>query len=303
MDYAKLIAPAKVNLVLAVGNKREDGFHEVNTIIHALALHDSLDMRSLEPVVEGEGLNVVLKVTPEGMELPDIPLEENLIYKAITRLYEVCGFDHDEDIEVSLTKRIPVQAGLGGGSSDAAAALLGMCELWHFKKTDERVVQVAQELGSDVMFFLYGGCAYLTGKGEVFDHKIEPRKGFVVLLKPDFGILTGAAYAAFDEIGELADEDQLFNWSQVTHAADLTPFNNLAPASYSVNPELGEVYKWACARDEQRGAVLCGSGSAVCVFCDSYDDANAIAVDASLQGWWVRTTSWARIGASVIDSF
>jgi len=125
----------------------------------------------------------------------------------------------------------------------------------------------------------------------------------VVLVKPEFGIPTAEAYAAFDQMGELpTDADQQL-WAQASEAAQIEPYNNLAAASYGVSPELQKVYEWAVARPEQRGVVLCGSGSAFCVFCDSFDEAQSFAVDASLEGWWVRTTSWARIGASVIDSF
>ena len=123
MNYIKLIAPAKVNLVLAVGDTREDGFHSVDTIMHALALHDVLEMYHYD--AEDEGTGLVVRITSElddGVNL-DIPVEENIIYRAVTLLAEEIGRKEDEEIRVTLVKHIPSEAGLGGGSSDAAAAL------------------------------------------------------------------------------------------------------------------------------------------------------------------------------------
>ena len=184
-NYVRLISPAKINLVLAVGASREDGFHEVHTIMHSLALHDSLTMRRFEEDGEGlgfehEGLSIVLKCETSGdIDSLEVAPEENIAYRAIKELAQELGRTENETIHISLSKVIPAEAGLGGGSSNAAAALLGAATLWGIDLQDDRLYAVASRLGADVAFFLKGGCAYLSGRGEVFENSLKPRKGLL----------------------------------------------------------------------------------------------------------------------------
>ena len=112
-----------------------------------------------------------------------IKAEENIAYKAVVELAKALGRTQDETIEMILNKVIPAEAGLGGGSSNAAAALVGAATLWGVGMEDERVQEVASRLGADVSFFLKGGCARLSGKGDVFEAQLEPRSGFVLLVR------------------------------------------------------------------------------------------------------------------------
>lgn len=301
-NIVKLIAPAKVNLVLAVGEKREDGFHKVDTVMHSLSLHDTLSMRRFEG---DEGTGLVIKLTCEcsgDIEAVDLPAEENLVYQAIVLLAEKLGRAEDEELEVSLSKVIPSQAGLGGGSSDAAAALLGAATLWGIDVDAPEVLAAAQELGSDVAFFLYGGCVRLSGKGEVFEGKLSPRRGFVLLVRPDAGVSTPAAYQAFDAAPVLPEADFLESVAAYENAADIVPWNNLAAAAETVTPELAEVDAWAKDVAGVTDVVLCGSGSAFCLMCVSYDAACAASVEAHKHGWWARVTSFSPLGASVVKA-
>ena len=156
-NVTKIISPAKVNLVLAVGEKQESGFHEVQTIMHSLALHDTLSMRRFDDEGSGDGLQVMLKCESSFTIDPLlIKAEENIAYKAVVELAKALGRTQDETIEMILNKVIPAEAGLGGGSSNAAAALVGAATLWGVGMEDERVQEVASRLGADVSFFLKG---------------------------------------------------------------------------------------------------------------------------------------------------
>lgn len=303
-NLVKLIAPAKVNMVLAVGEALDDGFHRVDTIIHALALHDSLTMRRFDDEGSGEGLVLTLSCeTLGGIDALSVPSEENIAYRAVARLYEALGRDADETIQMSLTKMIPAEAGLGGGSSDAAAALLGAAVLWGVEPTDPRVLAVASELGADVAFFLYGGCARLSGKGEVLEATLAPRKGFVLLLRPDQGVSTKEAYAAFDAAPVTLDEERLAALLSPADAADVELYNNMTDAACAVTPAIGEVLSFADGLEGGDAVLLCGSGSAVCVPFSSYDAACAASVEAHKAGIWSRVTSFAPLGAAVVEAW
>lgn len=308
-NYVRLISPAKINLVLAVGAPREDGFHEVHTIMHSLALHDSLTMRRFEEDTdvldpENQGLSIVLKCETSGDIAPlEVPAEDNIAYRAVKELAQELGRSENETIHMSLSKVIPAEAGLGGGSSNAAAALLGAATLWGIEPDDERLFKVASHLGADVAFFLKGGCAYLSGKGEVFETSLKPRKGFIVLVRPSVGVSTGKAYAAFDANPQYPDSDYLVQLSQKTDAAEVELWNNLADAACKVTPEVAEVLAWAESLSQAQSVLLCGSGSAVGILCDSYEDASACLLDAYKRGWWNRVTSFASVGVSVLEAY
>lgn len=326
MNYVRLIAPAKVNLVLAVGEKREDGFHEVNTIMHSLAFHDTLIMRRFEAendeIQEGAGANgtaedgvaegsantqdLTLRLFTESagdINALEVAPENNLVYKAVMNLARVLDRGHGEEIHIKLQKQIPHEAGLGGGSSDAAAALVGAALLWDVPTDDEHIFEVAAELGSDVSFFLHGGCVLLEGKGEQFVRRLEPRRDFVLLVRPDAGVSTAAAYKEFDRNPLVPEASYLEELKSIDAASDVKPWNNLAPAAAAVTPELVEVQQWAESHDDIDGVLLCGSGSAFCLFCRSHDQAQKLAAEAFSHGWWTRITSFSRVGAAAVEAY
>ena len=174
-----LKAPAKVNLFLEVKGKRPDGYWEIETVMQTVTLCDTLvldEARDLELVVKGAG----------------IPKKENLIFRAAEILRERSGFRGGARIE--LEKNIPIGRGLGGGSSDAAAALQGLNRLWRLGLSRKELMSVARDLGADVPFFLYGGTCLCRGRGD----EIKPvaTKGLLhfVLISPGFGIPTKKIY-------------------------------------------------------------------------------------------------------------
>ena len=145
-------APAKLNLTLEVLAKRQDGFHEIRSVIQAINLQDSLRFRLSQ--------NVTFKST-----MSDWVSEESLVSEAVGLLKETTGCSKGARIEIS--KRIPLVSGLGGDSSDAAAILQGLNELWELGLSRKKLLELAMQLGSDVAFFLYGGTALVEGRGEV----------------------------------------------------------------------------------------------------------------------------------------
>ena len=302
-NVTKIISPAKVNLVLAVGEKQESGFHEVQTIMHSLALHDTLSMRRFDDEGSGDGLQVMLKCESSFTIDPLlIKAEENIAYKAVVELAKALGRTQDETIEMILNKVIPAEAGLGGGSSNAAAALVGAATLWGVGVEDERVQEVASRLGADVSFFLKGGCARLSGKGDVFEAQLEPRSGFVLLVRPDAGVSTGKAYAAFDEDPVLPSSEYLSSIATLDAAADVSLYNNLEKAACSVTPVVAQVLEWGRAAAGEENVVLCGSGSAVCCIFDSYQATREASVEARKHEWWTRVTSFSPLGAAIVEA-
>ncbi len=153
------VAYAKINLGLEILNKRQDGYHDINTVFARVRLHDSL-LVSSDDQTSGEG-NIKLVCTPSL----DIPPQENLVYKAAECLRTFCGFAGG--VGIVLRKSIPSGAGLGGGSSDAAACLRALRSLWRLDVNDHDLHKLALDLGSDVPFFLHDGAAVGRGRGEL----------------------------------------------------------------------------------------------------------------------------------------
>lgn len=314
----KVVAPAKVNLYLEIGSKREDGYHEAISIMHTLLLHDTLRMRkSAEAAAEPGGLKLTIRAH-EGLPALNVPFEKNIVTKAVLRLAKEAGFTNSDDphaaklpedkaLAVHIEKHIPAQGGLGGGSSDAAAALVGAAKLWGLDPADPHIEQVAATLGADVPFFLHGGCAYLTGIGDVLDHKLAPTNKPVVLIKPAGGVSTIEAYRAFDEAPvAISPEDQQAA-SQASNAKDVPLRNNLNRAAESLNAGIGDVLTWLkseAVADNYRveASMMSGSGAAVFSICRTLNDAAALVAAARAKGWWARSTSFGNLRAMVVPN-
>lgn len=296
----RLIAPAKVNLYLDIGDKRPDGYHEATTVMHALMLHDVLRMK-LDPAAEG-GLALDVRCIPcEGIEPLDVPSEKNIAAKAVRLLADKIGRVADESMRIIIEKHIPAEAGLGGGSSDAAAALIGAASLWGLATNDPRIESAAQELGADVAFFLHGGCTCLTGVGDVFHHALKARTDAVALIKPAGGVSTKEAYAAFDSCPQQLDESDRQSALTATDAGDVPLRNNLVCASEQLLPALVEVREWVRAQnDDVVDALMSGSGSAVFAICRDFASACRIASSAQARGWWSRTTTFGPARAAIV---
>jgi len=191
-----LKAPAKINWFLNVPGRRSDGYHEIQSLIQKITIYDVLTISLLEETSPG-GLypelipsdNILLETAAP------IPLKQNLIYKAALLLKTRYGIE--KGVMISLKKNIPMGAGLGGGSSDAAAALIGLNSLWSLGLSIEELSPMAEELGSDVPFFLAGALSFVQGRGE----KIIPCNARepvnLLLVKPSFEVSTAWVYENF----------------------------------------------------------------------------------------------------------
>lgn len=186
-------APAKINWFLKVLRLREDGFHEIQTLMQKVTLYDEISFsRSPDLLLETDA---------------DIPLEQNLIFKAAGLLREVCGIE--TGAKISLKKNIPMGAGLGGGSSDAAAALLGLNELWSLRLSTADLDKIAEQLGSDVPFFLHGPISYAYGRGEHLSSCKAEKTLHILLVKPTFHISTAWAYRTLAETRASKRDEEL----------------------------------------------------------------------------------------------
>ena len=171
----RLIAPAKINLALEVLHRRPDGYHEIDTVITTLDLADRV---SVTARAAGAGLEVVLS----GAYATAIDPEDDLAGRAARLLAEEVG--RAPDVRITIEKRIPSPAGLGGGSSDAAAVLRGLNALWALTLDAERLATIGAKIGSDVPFFMYGGTARCTGRGDRVEVLRDMRPLRMLILVP-----------------------------------------------------------------------------------------------------------------------
>jgi 4-diphosphocytidyl-2-C-methyl-D-erythritol kinase len=190
MKSMKVHAPAKINLSLRVVGVRSDGYHELRTIFQSIALHDTLTVRR--------------RSGPFALSCddPTCPVDDrNLVWRAAERVWHAARRKGPpRDVEVVLVKRIPMQAGLGGGSSDAAAALRALASLWGVSITRWRALAVS--LGADVPYFLEGGTTLGLDRGDLLFPLAELPTAWVTIVLPDFGISTAEAFGWWDQRGE-----------------------------------------------------------------------------------------------------
>ena len=178
-------APAKINLTLEVLGKRPDGFHEIRSVVQAISLCDIFRFSNAE--------NVVIRCT-----LPGWSAQQSLVSKAVDLLINTCGYKGGAIIDVE--KHIPLMAGLGGDSSDAAAILRGLNELWRLGLTRTRLLELASLLGSDVSFFLIGGTALMEGRGDKITSLPLLSHHYFVLVNPSVPHLPGKTAAAYSSL-------------------------------------------------------------------------------------------------------
>jgi len=248
----RLRAFAKINLCLHVMGKRPDGYHELRTIFQTISLHDTLTLSlTREP-------GIAIETTDPS--LPRGP--ENLVYRAIDAIGREAGFRGG--VHAHLEKKIPVARGLGGGSSDAAAALIGMLRLTGSKVPLPRLMEIAAGLGADVPFFLFGGRALAVNRGDEIYPLPDARKQTIVVVSPKgIGVSTKDAYEWVSaELTNRAEPPSIWRFCALCWSRQGTVANDFEGPVFSRHTRLGEI------RDAllQRGAAeaaLAGSGSAV----------------------------------------
>jgi 4-diphosphocytidyl-2-C-methyl-D-erythritol kinase len=248
----RIPAFAKINLCLHVMARRPDNYHELRTIFQTISLADTLELsRATEPGIALETDNADL---PTG--------SENLVYRAIDAIACETGFRGG--IHARLGKRIPVARGLGGGSSDAAAALIGMLRLGKKKLPLARLMEIAASLGADVPFFLFGGRALAVNRGdEIYPLDDLPKRTIVVVSPQGIGVSTQDAYQWVSaELTKRAKTPSIWGFCALCWSRQEGLSNDFEGPVFSRHPRLGEIRAGLLKRGAA-DAALAGSGSAV----------------------------------------
>lgn len=230
-----IYSPAKVNIMLEVLGRREDGFHELDTLMQTISLKDSL--------IFTESSNKHSLISNNSQ----IPLgENNIILKAIRLIQQKTNM-HRRFVQVQIIKNIPVSAGMGGGSSNAASTLLALNQLWNLHLAFDDLVDLSRSLGADVTFFLYQGLCRCRGIGQDVSPLSNVLEGDLLIFNPGFGVSTPAVYQKLSQrvpFNPLFEVDAFLNHL----ARDSSPysirrhwFNRLESASFEVAPQLASI--------------------------------------------------------------
>ncbi len=245
LDQVKQFAPAKINLYLHILGRRADGFHELETLMAPISLGDTL---YLELMPEGNG---GIEFTCSDPALADA--KDNLATKAARIFLE--EFKLSTGVRIHLEKAVPVGAGLGGGSSDAAAVLLALRKLTGVECDDAKLAELAARLGSDIPFFIYGAPAICRGRGEIIEPVRLKENIEGLLVHPGFGVSTPWAYKTYAQNPCAGAPGRT--------VADVTLRNDLEPPAFSKYPWLPTVKAWFQKQPETLDALMSGSGSSV----------------------------------------
>ena len=281
-------APAKINLFLEIRGKRPDGYHDLESLMVAVNLFDTLELSARadgaiqlsceESLSCGTGLQTCESNAGRNACATKIPTgPDNLVYKAAERLRSRANRE-ELGASIHLTKRIPMQAGLAGGSSDAAATILGLNHLWNLNLSRSELAAVAAEVGSDVAFFLALPAGWCTGRGELVSPEASSRSFDVVLVCPPVGLSTVEVYRALQVPSVPVDG---FAARAAFRAGDpdalgAALFNRLQPPAVHLAPAVETVYR-RLAGLKPAGCLMSGSGSAVFALCRDSHEAHRVA--------------------------
>jgi 4-diphosphocytidyl-2-C-methyl-D-erythritol kinase len=243
----QLLAPAKINLFFEIKGRRDDGFHEIETLMTPISLADRL-------TIERAGDDRNIEFSCDDPALPSG--EDNLVVRAAKLFQERTRIR--AGVAITLEKKIPHGAGLGGGSSDAASTLLGLNELFEVGLTEDKLMTLAAELGSDVPFFVARSGAICRGRGELVAAVTLEKKVHLLLLKPDFGVPTPWAYGRWQESKQLPGIDyspQDFGGIKFSNDLERPVFEKFV--------FLARLKTWLRQQPEVAVALMSGSGSTV----------------------------------------
>jgi 4-diphosphocytidyl-2-C-methyl-D-erythritol kinase len=263
----QLLAPAKINLSLEIRGRRADGFHDIETLMTPISLCDEL-------TITGAAHTLGIDFRCDDPSLPMGP--NNLVIRAAELFSRTTG--QKVDVTIQLRKRIPHGAGLGGGSSDAAATLLGLNRFYQTNLALAELARLAAEIGSDVPFFLFQSAAICRGRGEI----VEPAKlaGTLsfLLLKPSFGVPTPWAYSRWKDsrqVPEVIYDPQEFGGARFGNDLERPVFEKFV--------FLARVKMWLLKQPEVAVALLSGSGSTVFAILHDENSAEPLAIRARTE--------------------
>lgn len=273
----EILAPAKINLTLRILGKRPDGFHEIESLVQKVNLFDRITFTN---VSDGR-ISLVCSD-------PGIPGDENnLAHRAAMILAEAASI-RDRGVRIELEKNIPSGAGLGGGSSDAAAVLIGLSRFWDLSSTTGFLADLGAQLGSDVPLFLYPSPAIIKGRGEVVLPITARFSGYFVIIYPGFSVPTAWAYSNF-RLTKTSDKYRISALSKA-EGGELRPddwssllANDLEAVVIPEYPEIA-LAKKALLEAGARAALMSGSGSAVFGLFDELETARRAAENMAVSG-------------------
>lgn len=270
--FKETFAYAKLNLALAINGLRADGYHDIQSVMQSISLYD------------------VVRVGRTGNELicrcGDLSGPQNLAYRAAEKFQQRIGAR--DGFEIEIEKSIPVEAGLGGGSSDAAAVLRLLNELYGFPLVQEELRELAGSIGADVAFCLNGGTMWAAGRGDILEELPPAPFMELVLAKPSAGVNTKEAYHRFDREGTPSSLEREV-WTKVLSGSNPEQIaslltNDLEEISIRMVPEIGEIKRimrdYGCY-----GVLMSGSGSAVFGLVHGKELAQAVARELKAQGY------------------
>lgn len=279
----RVFAPAKINLFLHIGDKRADGFHELESLV---VFADAGDELIFEAAHE-------LSLSLEGPFAADLELDaNNLVVRAARALAAQAG--HNGNAAATLIKNLPVASGIGGGSADAAAALRGLRELWGVDVSDEALMTLAADLGSDVPVCVLSKPAWMEGRGE----RVTPARGVpqaaMVLVNPRVAVPTGPVFKALKHrrgVGTVSHALDLRDAKTLATFLKLTS-NDLQEPAIDIAPAIGDVLGELARMPGVLLARMSGSGATCFGLFETQDFAEmaAIALDASHPHWWIKAT-------------
>jgi 4-diphosphocytidyl-2-C-methyl-D-erythritol kinase len=281
-----LPAPAKINLYLHVTGLRQDGYHELDSLVSFAGIHDTLHL------VPADNLSLVIE-GPFGQDLPSS--SNNLVLKAAIKLRKETGVKNGA--HMTLEKNLPVASGIGGGSADCAAALKGLAKLWNINANTFDLAQLSLHLGSDVPVCLFGQTSFMGGKGEIINIAPKLPPIWLVLVNPGVSLSTSAVFKARKKVSKN-------NWSQPkrfsdspTTASELACLlnnrsNDLTEAAIGLQPVIGDTLKELQHTDGVLLTRMSGSGATCFGLFNNLIDANRAAATISLNHprWWVCPT-------------
>jgi 4-diphosphocytidyl-2-C-methyl-D-erythritol kinase len=292
--------PGKVNLYLAVGDRREDGYHELTTVFQAVSLLDEVTVRNADVLS--------LELVGEGADA--LPTDErNLAWRAAELMADHVG--RAPDVSILIDKSIPVAGGMAGGSADAAAVLVAMNSLWELNVPRRDLRMLAARLGSDVPFALHGGTALGTGRGEELATVLSRNTFHWVLAFADGELHTPAVYAELDRLREAGDPERLAGPGPVLAALAAGDAEQLAPllgnemqaAAVSMQPGLRRALRAGVEAGALAG-IVSGSGPTCAFLCATAGSAVDVATELSGAGVCrtVRVVSGPVAGARVVPA-
>jgi 4-diphosphocytidyl-2-C-methyl-D-erythritol kinase len=302
--HLEALAPAKINLFLEVLARRGDGFHEIRTVLTGISVFDVVLLQAVDGSVitiktrwaygfaARDSVGAKQAEAAHELLFGEIPQgPENLAWRAADLLRKRAGVT--KGAKICLVKRIPAAAGLGGASSDAAAVLLAANAAWGLHWPTERLAPIAAELGSDVPFFLMGGSAIATGRGEQLD-AVRLARAPLVVVRPPVGLSTPRVYAACHPRAEAAGPRSLLESLEAgkTASAAKQLVNDLQPAAMKLTPWIERLAQ-EFEQQSVFGHQMSGSGSSYFAVCRSARQARRIAAKLRARnvGWVVTATT------------